>query len=55
MSPDDLMKSIVIMMQGGVGDTMRLYQILLTLRKNESLSPSDMEYLLNLIQKHLKN
>jgi hypothetical protein len=52
MSSDDLMKSIIILMQGGIGDTIRLYQILLTLRKEETLSLSDQQYLQDLIEKH---
>ena len=42
-------------MQGGIGDTMRLYSILHTLRKEEMLSLSDQQYLQDLIEKHLKN
>jgi hypothetical protein len=53
MSSDDLMKSVIILMQGGIGDTIRLYQILLTLRKEETLSLSDKQYLQDLIEKHL--
>ncbi len=53
MSSDDLMKSVIILMQGGIGDTIRLYQILLTLRKEETLSLSDQQYLQDLIEKHL--
>ena len=53
MSSDDLMKSVIILMQGGVGDTMRLYQILLSLRKEETLSLLDKQYLQDLIEKHL--
>lgn len=52
MSSDDLMKSVVIMMQEGIGDTMRLYSILLTLRKEEPLSLSDQHYLQELIEKN---
>ena len=55
MSSDDLMKSVIILIQGGIGDTMRLYSILLTLRKEELLSVSDKHYLQDLIEKHLKN
>jgi hypothetical protein len=55
MSSDDLMKSVIVLIQGGIGDTMRLYSILLTLRKEESLSVSDHQYLQDLIEKHLKN
>ncbi len=51
MSSDDLMKSVVIMIQEGIGDTMRLYSILLTLRKEESLSVSDKDYLQELLEK----
>ena len=51
MSSDDLMKSVVIMMQEGIGDTMRLYLILLALRKEEPLSLSDQNYLQELIEK----
>jgi hypothetical protein len=47
------MKSIIILMQGSIGDTMRLYSILLALRKEESLSVSDKKYLQGLIEKHL--
>lgn len=47
------MKSVVILMQEGIGDTMRLYQILLALKKEESLSLSDKQYLQDLIEKHL--
>jgi hypothetical protein len=46
------MKSIVILMQNGIGDTMRLYSILLTLRKEESLSADDEQYLKNIIEKN---
>jgi len=53
MSSDDLMKSVIILMQGGIGDTMRLYSILLALQKEESLSISDQQYLQDLIEKHL--
>ncbi|TLX81522.1 MAG: hypothetical protein E6L00_06315 [Thaumarchaeota archaeon] len=53
MSSDDLMKSVIILMQGGIGDTMRLYQILLSLRKEETLSLLDKQYLQDLIEKHL--
>ncbi len=53
MSSDDLMKSVILLMQGGIGDTIRLYQILLTLRKEETLSLSDQQYLQDLIEKHL--
>ncbi len=53
MSSDDLMKSVIILMQGGIGNTIRLYQILLTLRKEETLSLSDQQYLQDLIEKHL--
>jgi hypothetical protein len=53
MSSDDLMKSVIILMQGGIGDTMRLYSILLVLRKEEPLSLSDQQYLQDLIEKHL--
>ena len=53
MSSDDLMKSVIILMQGGLGDTMRLYQILLSLRKEETLSLLDKQYLQDLIEKHL--
>ncbi|TLX67120.1 MAG: hypothetical protein E6L02_03835 [Thaumarchaeota archaeon] len=53
MSSDDLMKSVIILMQGGLGDTMRLYQILLSLRKEETLSLLDKRYLQDLIEKHL--
>ncbi len=42
-------------MQGGIGDTVRLYSILLTLQKEELLSISDNQYLQDLIEKHLKN
>lgn len=52
MSSDDLMKSVIILMQGGIGDTIWLYQILLTLRKEETLSLSDQQYLQDLIEKH---
>jgi len=52
MSSDDLMKSVVIMMQEGIGDTMRLYSILLTLQKEEPLSLSDQHYLQELIEKN---
>ena len=52
LSSDDLMKSVIILMQGGVGDTMRLYSILLVLRKEEPLSLSDQQYLQDLIEKH---
>lgn len=55
MSSDDLMKSVIILMQGGIGDTVRLYSILLTLQKEELLSISDNQYLQDLIEKHLKN
>lgn len=55
MSSDDLMKSVIILMQGGLGDSMRLYSILLTLRKGEPLAISDHQYLQDLIEKHLKN
>jgi hypothetical protein len=55
MSSDDLMKSVIILMQGGLGDTMRLYLILHTLRKGEPLSVSDYQYLQDLIEKHVKN
>ncbi len=54
MSFDDLMKSVIILMQGGIGDTMRLYQILLALRKEEALSLSDKQYLQDLVEKHLR-
>ncbi len=53
MFSDDLMKSVIILMQDGIGNTMRLYQILLTLRKEETLSLSDQQYLQDLIEKHL--
>jgi len=53
MSSDDLMKSVIILMQGGIGNTIRLYQILLTLRKEETLSLSDQQYLQDLIEKHI--
>ena len=53
MSSDDLMKSVIILMQGGIGNTIRLYQILLTLKKEETLSISDKQYLQDLIEKHL--
>ena len=53
MSSDDLIKSVIILMQGGIGDTIRLYQILLTLRKEETLSVSDKQYLQDLVEKHL--
>ncbi len=53
MSSDDLMKSVIILMQDGIGNTIRLYQILLTLRKEETLSLSDQQYLQDLIEKHL--
>ena len=53
LSSDDLMKSVIILMQGGIGDTMRLYSILLVLRKEELLSLSDQQYLQDLIEKHL--
>ena len=53
LSSDDLMKSVIILMQGGIGDTMRLYSILLVLRKEEPLSLSDQQYLQDLIEKHL--
>lgn len=49
------MKSIVILMQNGIGDTTRLYTILLALRKDELLSISDQKYVLDLIEKHLDN
>ena len=52
---DDLMQSIVILMQNGIGDTVRLYNILLALRKEESLSTSDLQYVQDLIAKHLDN
>jgi len=51
-SSDDLMKSVVIMIQEGIGDTMRLYSILLTLRKEEPLSLSDKDYIQELIEKN---
>jgi hypothetical protein len=50
---EDLMQSIVILMQNGIGDTTRLYTILLSLRKDESLSSSDQQYVQDLIKKHL--
>jgi hypothetical protein len=53
MSSDDLIKSVIILMQGGIGDTIRLYQILLTLRKEETPSLSDKQYLQDLVEKHL--
>jgi hypothetical protein len=53
MSSDDLIKSVIILMQGGIGDTIWLYQILLALRKEETLSLSDKQYLQDLIEKHL--
>ena len=53
ISSDDLMKSAIILMQGGIGDTMRLYSILLALQKEEPLSISDQQYLQDLIEKHL--
>jgi len=40
-------------MQNGIGDTMRLYSILLTLRKDESPSSIDEQYLKDLIEKNL--
>ncbi len=52
MSSDDLIKSVVILMQEGIGDTMRLYTILLSLRKEEPLSLSDKDYLQELIEKN---
>ncbi|MBI3639501.1 MAG: hypothetical protein HY223_04210 [Thaumarchaeota archaeon] len=52
MSSNDLMKSVIILMQNGIGDTMRLYSILLALRKEEPLSLSDQQYLQDLIEKH---
>ena len=52
VSSDDLIKSVVILIQEGIGDTMRLYTILLTLRKEEPLSPSDKDYLQDLIEKN---
>ncbi|HLC24107.1 MAG TPA: hypothetical protein VJJ25_00565 [Nitrosopumilaceae archaeon] len=52
MSSDDLIKSVVILMQEGIGDTMRLYSILLSLRKEEPLSLSDKDYLQELIEKN---
>ena len=53
MDSEDLMKSVIILMQGGIGDTVRLYSILLALRKKEPLSISDQQYLQDLIEKHL--
>lgn len=53
LSSDDLMKSVIILMQGGIGDTVRLYSILLALKKEESLSLSDKQYLQDLIEKNL--
>jgi len=53
MSSDELMKSVIILMQGGIGDTMRLYSILLALRKEEALSLSDKQYVQYLIEKHI--
>ena len=53
MDSEDLMKSVIILMQGGIGDTMRLYSILLALRKKEPFSISDQQYLQDLIEKHL--
>ncbi len=52
---EDLMKSIVILMQNGIGDTTRLYTILLALRKDESLSISDQRYVQEMMEKHLDN
>ncbi|MHB8546737.1 MAG: hypothetical protein ACYDAJ_08225 [Nitrosotalea sp.] len=49
------MKSIVILMQNGIGDTTRLYTLLLALRKDESLSMSDQKYVQEMIKKHLDN
>ena len=49
------MQSIVILMQNGIGDTMRLYTILLALRKEEQLSSSDQQYVQDLVEKHLDN
>ncbi len=49
------MKSIVILMQNGIGDTTRLYTLLLALRKDESLSMSDQKYVQEMIEKHLDN
>ena len=46
------MKSVLVLMQNGIGDTMRLYSILLALQKEESLSPSDKQYLQDLIEKY---
>ncbi len=50
-----MMKSIVILMQNGIGDTTRLYTLLLALRKDESLSMSDQKYVQEMIEKHLDN
>lgn len=47
------MKSIVILMQNGIGDTNRLYTILLALRKDESLSMSDQKYVREMMENHL--
>ena len=52
---EELMKSIVILMQNGIGDTTRLYTILLALRKDELLSSSDQQYVQDLVEKHLDN
>ena len=52
---EDMMKSIVILMQNGIGDTTRLYTLLLALRKDESLSMSDQKYVQEMIEKHLDN
>jgi ribosome assembly protein YihI (activator of Der GTPase) len=52
---EDLMKSIVILMQNSIGDTMRLYAMLLALRKGELLSASDQQYVQDFIEKNLDN
>ena len=49
------MQSIVILMQNGIGDTVRLYNILLALREEKPLSPSDQQYVQDLIIQHLDN
>jgi len=54
MSSDDLMKSVVILMQEGIGDRVRLYSILLALRKEEPLPLSDRQYLQDLVEKYLE-
>ena len=54
MMSEDLVKSIISLINLGKGDKLTLYYLLDKLRRNENILISDQRYLERLVSEHLK-